>query len=324
MISFIVIGYNEGKRIVKCLSSIKNVIEYNNIPDSEIIYVDSSSEDNSIELAISLQGVKVLKVTGKRNAGIGRNIGALEAKGNILCFADGDMELIPDFFESILDENKNLSYKFISGQFENYYYNKKNEFLGVTEKYHKDVIDEDKYQTTTGGLFIIEKELWDKVGGIRTKFKTGEDLDLGLRLAASGYKLLRKKELLAKHHTINYKSEERIWKDLFNESAYPRGLLYRTNFFNKYIYNRIVKSAPTVIALITTSILVFIFKNKLLLILYPAILLLLVIIKYRKPLLLTNVLKKFIYHFLRDILTLLAFCFFYPKNFYKYKYEKIV
>ncbi len=323
MISFIVIGRNEGKRIVKCLSSIKNVIEQNNIFDSEIIYVDSNSEDDSVKLANNIPGVKVLKITGKRNAGIGRNIGALESKGDILCFADGDMELMPQFFELILTKEKKLIYPFLSGQFLNYYYNKKGEFLGETENYHLDVTHEDKYQTTTGGLFIIERKLWEEVGGIRTKFKTGEDLDLGLRLAAKGYKLLRKKELLANHHTINYKSDDRLWKDLLTESTYPRGLLYRTNYFNKYIYKRIVNSAPTVIVLIATLILVIILKSKLLLILYPAILLLAVVMKYRKPLLLTNVLKKFIYHFLRDILTLLAFCFFYPKNFYKYEYEKI-
>ena len=59
----------------------------------------------------------------------------------------------------------------------------------------KNVLTGDRYQPTTGGLFIIEKGLWDKVGGMDTRFRTGEDLDLGLRLAKKGYLLLRKKEL---------------------------------------------------------------------------------------------------------------------------------
>ncbi len=323
MISFIVIGRNEGQRIVKCLSSIKNVIEKNNILDSEIIYVDSNSEDNSIELAKDIPAVKIFKITGKRNAGIGRNIGALESKGDILCFADGDMELMPEFFELILNKEKKLIYPFLSGQFLNYYYNKKGEFLGETENYHLDVTNEDKYQTTTGGLFIIERKLWEEVGGIRPKFKTGEDLDLGLRLAAKGHKLLRKKELLANHHTINYKSDDRLWKDLLIESVYPRGLLYRSNFFNKHIIKKVAKSDPTLPVLVASLILSIGLNNYWLLLAYPLFLLLAVTIKYRTPFHLTNILKKFIYHIARDFLTFFSFLFFFPKNSNVYEYEKI-
>ena len=50
MIGFIIIGKNEGHKLVRCINSIKKTIDENNIGDYEIIYVDSKSTDNSIEL----------------------------------------------------------------------------------------------------------------------------------------------------------------------------------------------------------------------------------------------------------------------------------
>ena len=82
MISFIIIGKNEGWRLQKCLQSISYVVEQDAIANYEIIYVDSQSTDNSIELA-KQYGAKAFLITGECNAAIARNIGAKEAIGDI-------------------------------------------------------------------------------------------------------------------------------------------------------------------------------------------------------------------------------------------------
>ena len=50
MICFIIIGRNEGHKLVSCINSIKRTVDANNMGDYEVIYVDSKSTDNRIDL----------------------------------------------------------------------------------------------------------------------------------------------------------------------------------------------------------------------------------------------------------------------------------
>jgi glycosyltransferase involved in cell wall biosynthesis len=79
MISFIIIGRNEGWKLTKCLQSVFETIAYNKLKNAEVIYVDSKSTDDSIERAKAFDKVKVLLITGECNAAIASNIGAKEA-----------------------------------------------------------------------------------------------------------------------------------------------------------------------------------------------------------------------------------------------------
>ena len=49
MISFIIIGKNEGWKLLKSIESVYKAIEINKIEDSEVIYVDSRSTDNTLD-----------------------------------------------------------------------------------------------------------------------------------------------------------------------------------------------------------------------------------------------------------------------------------
>ena len=271
MTGFIIIGKNEGTKLVRCIHSILKTIEEDNIGDYEIIYVDSNSSDGSIELVKEIKGnIKIYGITGKASPAIGRNIGAAESNADLYCFMDGDMELVGDFLPKVIDETGGMKYPFVSGQFENVYYDLNDQRTG-SELYMKNVLSGDRYQPTTGGLFIIEKGLWDSVGGMDTRFITGEDLDLGLRLARKGHLLLRKKELFAIHHTRHYKSRSRIWKDLFaGKTLYARGVLYRKHIWllNPYIFKRILKSDPSCLLLILSGLLTFITKAYYMLLIY--------------------------------------------------------
>ena len=76
MISFIVIGKNEGWKLKLCFDSIQKVVLLDQIKNYEVIYVDSRSSDDSIALAKTYPKTRVFLVTGECNAGVGRNIGA--------------------------------------------------------------------------------------------------------------------------------------------------------------------------------------------------------------------------------------------------------
>ena len=174
MISFIIIGKNEGWRLEKCLLSIVFVVKQDEIADYEIIYVDSRSTDNSVELA-KQYGAKVFLITGECNAAIARNIGAKEAMGDILFFIDGDMELFPEFLPQVLTTDNQLEYPFISGIFNDIVHDLDWNYLYTSRRHKLQEGNADAVQATTGGLFMIEHSLWNQVKGLDTRLKIGED-----------------------------------------------------------------------------------------------------------------------------------------------------
>ncbi|MBQ8833246.1 MAG: glycosyltransferase [Paludibacteraceae bacterium] len=246
MISFIVIGRNEGWRLKKCLQSITTIINQDKIIDYEIIYVDSQSSDNSVELA-KQYGAKVFLITGECNAAIARNIGAKEAMGDILFFIDGDMELFSGFLPKVLTQDGRLEYPFISGIFNDVVHDLDWNYLYTSRRHKLQEGDEDAVQTTTGGLFMIEHSLWNQVKGLDTRLKIGEDYDIGLRLTKLGFPLHRKATLLANHYTRQCS----LGKDHINYVKYT-ALLLRKHWNNRnYLKIFIMQQYTTTVLLIT-------------------------------------------------------------------------
>jgi len=321
MISFIVIGKNEGAGIVRSLNSIVSVSQSMSV-DTEIIYIDSKSTDNSVELAKSVNGVQVYVLTADINAAIARNVGAQVSSGNILFFIDGDMELQPISITALFTEEYHLKHPFISGNFENYYYTPKGEFIakGI---YKKVQCDEDQFQYTTGGLFAITKELWESVGGMNSMFRRGQDLDLGYRLAKSGNYLLRKKEVIAKHHTVDYKDKSRIWKGLIDRTAFiTRSVLYRKHLFNRYVLKRTLTSDPTLLYL-SGALLCVVFGINLPILIYPIVVLLAILYSQGWHGF-EGTLMRFSNLIARDILNFIAFFFYYPRKNRNISFERCV
>lgn len=102
VVSVVVIGRNEGRRLTRCLDSIALCSNAKYL--LEIIYVDSSSSDDSVTNARAM-GATVISLTNDRPcAARGRNAGWKVAKGEFILFLDGDTILLPNFLESALLE----------------------------------------------------------------------------------------------------------------------------------------------------------------------------------------------------------------------------
>ena len=155
MLSFIVIGRNEGVKLINCLNSIYETITYNNLTKYEIIYVDSNSSDNSINNLKKFNNIKIIKLTANYNSAIARNVAVNNSSFENLFFIDGDMQIIPSFLKKVYNEKKGLLYNFVSGQFENFFYGKDGGL--ISKKMHYSTIDESKKYFTLGGLFFIKK-----------------------------------------------------------------------------------------------------------------------------------------------------------------------
>ena len=99
MISVIVIGKDEGERLTRCFESLQ-VIHY---LKHELIYVDSGSVDDSVQRALAANASVYLLSETHPTPGLGRRIGASQAKGEWLLFLDGDMRLQKGFVEKALN-----------------------------------------------------------------------------------------------------------------------------------------------------------------------------------------------------------------------------
>ena len=80
-VTVIIPVYNEERSIENCIRSLRN----QSVP-LEIIVVDDGSKDNSVKICEGL-GIKVLK-QNHQGPGAARNLGARNAKGEILILVD--------------------------------------------------------------------------------------------------------------------------------------------------------------------------------------------------------------------------------------------
>ena len=319
MISFIVIGKNEAKNLNRCFKSIIETISYNKLSEYEIIYIDSNSTDNSIEIAQSFSEIKIFKITGIFNAAIARNIGAKESKGNVLFFIDGDMEIIPEFLPMVYSKNYGLRYNFVSGQFIDYYYDDNGRFLHKAKYYGN--LRKERKESTTGGLFLIKNETWKSVNGMNTKYKRNQDFDLALRLSKKGVKLLRKKELLARHYTISYNDSRRMWKMLFNGSTFFRVVLLRDHYKNLDLLKVYFRSNYTSILLFFSILVAIFFKFFFLIIIYFTAIFLRSVINMKRDIF--HFPSRFIYFLFHDTAIWFALLLFWPKEVRKVEYIEI-
>ena len=69
--------------------------------DYEVLVVDDGSSDKTREIALSFPGVRLFEQEGQGPA-MARNLGAGEARGEVLVFTDSDCEVEADFLEALI------------------------------------------------------------------------------------------------------------------------------------------------------------------------------------------------------------------------------
>ncbi len=294
--------------------SVEKACRHDRVTDYEIIFVDNNSSDNSIEEAAKEPNVAIFRTMGANGAAIARNVGAQKAEGSIFFFMDGDMQLLPGFLTAIFNAQGKLIHPFMSGNWVNHYHNSQGEHL-YHELYFKMAVQKPTHQTLTGGFFVMERWLWEKLSGMDTRFLTGQDLDLALRSSKRGFKLLRLPLVAINHYTIHYRDEQRKWKSLLAfRDVYARALLYRKHFWrNRYVIKRMVTSDPTWLFLCFATVASLIGQTPWFLAAYPLVALLATALHRKK-----ENFKVFIsetaFIITRDLFNLSAFLFYYPSK----------
>ena len=251
-ISFIVIGRNEAATILRSLASVFCAASAAQLPSYEAIYVDSDSTDGSVSMVREQYGdsVRVIRLTGIRNAGIARNVGASVATGKILFFIDGDMEVDSAFLGRVLDARHELVHPVVTGRLPEMIYDVERRV--VARAADRRQIRKQEYRASLGGVFLIDRAIFESVGGFAPELRVNEDLDLGLRLARAGTRTLALPYPIALHHTVEYFDWTRIISMIRDGSMLYPGAIFRRHFFNPhYLPIFLSHQRPTIVLLIS-------------------------------------------------------------------------
>lgn len=180
VLSVVVIGRNEGERLVRCLESVRAMADPGGAV--ELIYVDSASSDDSPERAAAL-GARVIIVHPERpSAALGRNAGWRAARAPLILFLDGDTLLEPRFVVESLPEFRDPKVVVVWGH--------RREIRPEASLYNR-VLDLDWIYPPgpsefCGGDALMRRAALEAVDGFDATLIAGEEPELCRRLRAHG------------------------------------------------------------------------------------------------------------------------------------------
>jgi glycosyltransferase involved in cell wall biosynthesis len=183
-LSAVIIGRNEGQRLIRCLASLRGQVD-------RIVYVDSGSTDGS-QSAAQASGAKVVPLDTRtgftaaraRNAGVA----ALGQSTGYVQFIDGDCELMQGWIETaraFLDTHPEVAA--VCGR--------RQERFPDTSVYNR-LIDIE-WNTPIGpakafgGDALLRADAFAQVGGFEPTLIAGEEPELSVRLRQAGWKIWR-------------------------------------------------------------------------------------------------------------------------------------
>lgn len=189
-IGLVTIGRNEGERLVLCLKSLTEQLA----KDTPIVYVDSGSTDESVEVAKSF-GVNVIEldVSIPLSASRARNAGFNYLRQNFphlqyVQFIDGDCELIPGWLEKaleIIESNNKLA--IVCGRRQEKFPDA-SPFNRLADLEWDTPIGEAK---ACGGDALMRVKAIKEVNGYNPSLICGEEPEMSIRLRQKGWKIQR-------------------------------------------------------------------------------------------------------------------------------------
>jgi GT2 family glycosyltransferase len=194
LVSIIIVNYNGQFYLEKCLSSLTK----SNYQRFEVILVDNNSTDSSVEFVQkNYPFVNIIKLDKNYGFAEPNNMGAKNARGELLLFLNNDTITTPDFIAELVNVAKKDSDIGIfqslllkpdgsvdsSGDFMDLY--------GRAYSSREKVNDVRLILSARGASMMAKKKVfWDLDGFDKNYFATFEDVDIGLRAWIWGYKVV--------------------------------------------------------------------------------------------------------------------------------------
>ena len=186
----VVIGRNEGERLLACLRSVQPL-------GCPVVYVDSGSSDGSLEraaalcdLALALDPTRPFSAARSRNEGF-RALLAARPELRFIQFLDGDCTLLPGWLEAAEQAMAGDAARAI--------------VVGPLRERHPEASAYNRlcaleWRSTPGdltnfgalgGIMLVRAEVFARLGGFNEQVIAGEDSEFGVRVAMAGFKVTK-------------------------------------------------------------------------------------------------------------------------------------
>lgn len=201
-ISVIIPVYNGGLAFQDCLESLSKYLPTSEeIPIEVIVVADGCTDDS--DLVAEKFGATVLRTASPGGPAQARNIGAKEARGEILFFIDADITIHADTVYQVAELFKEQStLAAVIGSYDdapgapNFLSQYKNLFHHYT---HQTSCEE--ASTFWGACGAVRRHIFWAIGGFDESYRKPsiEDIEFGYRLKQNGYSIRLCKTLYVKH-----------------------------------------------------------------------------------------------------------------------------
>jgi len=177
-ISVIVPTLQEEKYLAKTLPKLVRLK-----PPAEIIVVDGSSRDKTIDVAKRFTN-KIFQI-GKRGIGKAKNYGAKQANGEILVFLDADVNVPQNLVEEVLEVFSDTR---VTGATCNVLFAQPKLHEAIFSKFYNFLVQASFWfkPHCQGKFLAVRKNYFLKVGGFDESMPCLEDHDLAFRLSKLG------------------------------------------------------------------------------------------------------------------------------------------
>lgn len=227
--SIIVTVRNEARHIADLLDSL--VVQE---PPFEIVVVDAESTDPTQEIVRRYQETfpNIRLIVRKCTRGGGRNLGVAEAKGDVVCFIDGDCIANPFWLHQL---RRTLATSDVAAG--------RTVQIGywAFEALHRVELEHRGHDVTYPSCNLAYwKPLFEKVGGFDEVFITAEDIDLNYRAVDVGAQLVANDDAIVYH-----RARDTITK--FLTQAYWNGYgrkqltLKHGNLWGRYSFGKMLR-----------------------------------------------------------------------------------
>lgn len=194
LVSVIIVNYNGKHHLEKCLESLMNV----DYEKCEVILVDNNSTDNSVEFVKNVYpSVIIIKLDNNYGFAEPNNIGAKNAKGELLLFLNNDTVANPNFIRemvSVLNQDSKIAICQSLLLKPNGEVESSGDFIDILGRAYMSKEKETKVKeilSARGASMMVRKKMFWELGGFdKNFFASFEDIDLSWRAWIWGYKIV--------------------------------------------------------------------------------------------------------------------------------------
>lgn len=222
--SVIIAAYNEEDTLGAQLQALSE--EHERTPESfEVLVCDNGSTDGTAalmrQMSASLPGLRLIDAAARRGPGAARNIGAAEARGEVLLFCDADDVIAPGWVEALREAAGQAD--LVAGALEGRSLNRDHR-AAVSWEVSSEITVAfwPRYPAGATSNLAVRASAFRAVGGFDEALRTGEDIDLCWRIQIAGYTFSRAPAAVV--HSRQREGRRAVFQQAFSYGAGHRAL----------------------------------------------------------------------------------------------------